>query len=188
MAHGHPDYAPVAGEALGGRGFLTYQINTFGPVGAGMMVPVAVGTVAAGYHIYQAVGIVSANGCDTIHAFKLFAGGVLWRYNYFEVEAAISYPRSYIAKEGEDIDLEFWNWDNVQRHFVYSAVGIILEVGTQPLNPQREPGAKPELKKGEELWLIDDTMYGKRWQKVKQQKITDLPEAVPYHIEDRKGA
>ncbi|MBA7576669.1 hypothetical protein ES708_18510 [subsurface metagenome] len=70
----------------------------------------------------------------------------------------------------------------------WSAIGIILTVGTSPLNPQRKPGAKPKLKKDENLWLVDDTIYGKRWLKVKQQKIMDIPEAILQRIESRKGA
>ncbi|MBA7584130.1 hypothetical protein ES708_26083 [subsurface metagenome] len=56
--HGYPDYAPVAGEVLGGRGFLSYRLNGAGPVGSGMMVTINFGVVGAGYEIYQAVGIL----------------------------------------------------------------------------------------------------------------------------------
>lgn len=187
MAHGYPDYAPVAGEVLGGKGFVTYQMNAAGPVGAGMVVTINFGAVLAGLEIYQAVGIVSAKGCDTIHAFKLFADATLWRFNYFEVESAIFYPRHYIAVAGETMSIEWYNWDNVERYFAWSAIGIVLTVGTQPLNPQREPGPRPRLKKDERLWLVDDTMYGKRWVKAKQEKIKDTPEAILEHIESEKG-
>lgn len=187
MAHGYPDYAPVAGEALGGRGYLSYQMTGAGPVGAGMMSTINYGVVAAGYEIYQAVGIVSAKGCDTAHAFAIYADATMWRYNYFEVESAIFYPRHYIAVAGETMKTEFYNWDNVERYFAWSAVGIILSLGTQPLNPQRHPGLKPKLKKDERLWLLDDTMYGKRWQKVKQEKVMDIQEAILRNIESEKG-
>lgn len=176
MAHGHPDYAPVAGEALGGRGFLTYLQYGAGPIGAGLTGTINFGAVPANYELYQAIGIASANGCDTIHAVELFADAIRWRYNYFEVESTIIYPRHYIAVAGQVMSVKFYNWDNVERYFAWSATGIILDLGTRPLNPQRHPGAKPRLKKDERLWFADDTLYGKRWIKVKQEKIKDILE------------
>lgn len=176
MAHGHPDYAPEAGEVLGGKGFLTYVMFGAGLVGAGLVGTINFGAVVAGYEVYQAIGIASADGCDTVHAFEIFADATRWRYNYFEVESSIFYPRHYIALPGQVMTVKFYNWDNVDRNFAWSATGIILDLGTQPLNPRRDPGPKPKLKKDERLWFVDDTMYGKRWVKAKQEKIKDIPE------------
>lgn len=187
MAHGYPDYAPVAGEALGGKGYLTYVMYGAGEVSAGASGTIDFGEVTEDYEIYQAVGIASAKGCDTAHACMLYANDTIYRVDYFEVLSTIAYPRHYIAKSGETMKVVFYNWDAVARYFSWSAVGIILDLGTRPLNPQRELGAKPKLKKDEKLWLINDTLFGKRWLKVKQEKIMEIPEAIYKHIEGLKG-
>lgn len=178
MAHGSPDYAAVAGELPAGKDYENYTLWASGGVGHGDSLAISFDAIPEGYEVYQAVGIASARGCDFCHAVALYTNDTMGRNNYFEVESAIFYPRHYWAKAGDVMTIEFSNYDAVDRFFAFSAIGIFLIVGTQPLNPQKKLGLPPKLKKNEKLWVVNDTLFGIHYVKARQRRIMEIPEAA----------
>ncbi|MBA7588871.1 hypothetical protein ES708_30941 [subsurface metagenome] len=187
MAHGYPDFAPVAGEVLGGKAYETYTFQGGLNVPSGAYTISVLEPIPEGLEVYQSIGIISAKGCDFVHAIALYINDTLIRYSYFEVESAITYPRHYIAREGDVMTLEFYNYDAVTRHFLWSAIGILLTVGTKPLTPRHDPGPLPRCQKDEIPGLINDTIFGKRWVKAKQHPIVEFPDAVLRHAKGQEG-
>lgn len=187
MARGAPDYAPVAAEVLGEIEYTSYSLHAGGTVSAGSYALVNLGTVEAGYEIYQAIGTCSAQGCDTVHQLELYIGLTLKRTVYFDIETTVFYPRHFIALAGETMFGIFYNYDAVDRAFMWSAIGIYLAIGTPKPNPQLLPGKPPKLGKDEQLWLVEDTLLGAHWVKAKQHKIEKVPKRIKEFMEGKRG-
>ncbi len=184
MARGHPDFTPVVPEIIGAKPYTDYSFWAWGLVDPDSYVETDVLTVPSGYEVTQSLSIVSAKGCDFCHGFEMFINAVLRHTDYFTDVLTVPYSRYLTAVGGDEIKVRFYNYDAVARYFLWSSLGVRIEVGTKPPPYQHDPGKPPKLGNSEKLWFIEDKMYGRRWVKAKQFKIKSPLDQVLEYIEN----